>query len=75
MTPRPFWLQSDGDLNPQWRRLWTEPPLPKGKRPAAAPTADRPQTKTIVTAVDCSRHQNNSEVRRAAEALFIARSR
>jgi hypothetical protein len=73
MTPRPYWLQSDGELNPQWRRLWTEPPWPK-REPVTADAGSRPEDKTN-TAVDFSRHPDETEARRTAEALFAARLR
>jgi hypothetical protein len=31
MQVRPLWLQSDPDLNRQFRRRWTEPPGPSRK--------------------------------------------
>jgi hypothetical protein len=74
MQARPYWLQSDGDHNPQWRRLWTEPPWPKRRGPALAPTSNRPQIETIATAANYSENTNNSEARHAAEVLFRRRA-
>ena len=70
MRPRPYWLQSDGDLNPQWRRKWREEWLPPIRRPATALAAHRPLIKNITTADNNSRVLDNSEARRVAEALF-----
>ena len=72
MQPRPYWLQSDGDHNTQWRRLWTEPPWPKRRRPALAPTSNRPLIKASTSTAENTRLVDDAKARcrAAAEALF-----
>ena len=65
-----YWLYADGDLNPQWRRVWTEPPWPKRRRRALAPTSSRPLIKASISTDDDNRISAKTEARRAAERLF-----
>ena len=66
-----FWLQSDPAENWQFSRGWELPPL-KRRRPALAPTSNRPLIKASTSTAENTRLADDAKARcrAAAEALF-----
>ena len=66
-----FWLQSDPAENWQFSRGWELPP-PKRRRPALAPTSNRPLIKASSSTAENTRLVDDAKARcrAAAEALF-----